>query len=177
MYDERRFSTVTTFLDGFEGLGLTEREDRNPAGYEGHPKGVMISLTPIWGLQLERLELKKEETEVFSESIGRLAGLSVLAIKKHRAFGLKSFKILMAICNKAANNDNKITVQECKETYENLGEPLGKMYQMFSYDNQKVPAIRFIKSNDGRIIEIVEEAMLAYRRIHDRTLRFIRSLR
>ena len=173
----RRFTTIITFLNGFEGMGLIEKENRNPPGYEDDVRGMMIALTNIWDLQLERLERKGEETEVFSEAIGRLAALSVLAIQGSRFAGLKPFKILSNICDVAAKNNRKIKIQECREIFERNKEPVARMYQMFSYDNQKVPGIRFVEKYDAREILIKEEAILANNRVNERAQRFIRRIR
>lgn len=182
-FDELRHShknihTVKIIIKGLEEMSppFLEVVDRNPEGYEYNPRGVYLSLTPVWNLMLERLERNKRETEVFSEAVGKLLTLSVLREMRYACCGVRSFKPVALIANRVPDDKTYITMDEINDIYDSIGLPRGTFYQMMSYDGQKDPGIRLIKANTEKGILLTRHAIRAYTLIRQRGIQLLRRL-
>lgn len=167
----KNLNTTEFFLEGFEKSGYIKMVDNNPKGYKGEKDGIKISLTPIWKTSLRRLESKGKETEVFSQSIGALLSLSVLAKQEGKPCGVRLFTAFSNMCDLAGNNmndKNKVSLDDCKALFAKEGRTIGRFYQALSEDNQKVDALRFISKNDGKNIVVSTNAINFHRRISKR---------
>jgi len=171
----KRMSTTKELLFGFADSGYIKIIDKNPEGYEGYPKEVWVSLTPIWDNMLRRLYKNKKEKEVFTHNIGSLLTLSILSKQEGRPCGLRLWKALASMCDEADNNNREVSLDTCKVIFSKEGRTGAKYYQLLAFDNQRVKDIRFIEKNDGEKITITENALNAYRIIRQRADGLVRK--
>jgi hypothetical protein len=178
-HSHKNINTVKVIIKGLEvrPSPFIEVSDENPPGYEHDPRGVFVSLTPVWNLMLERLERNEKETNIFSESIGKLLTLSILRDMKYACCGVRSYKPIALLASKVPDDKTEITMDEIHEIYDGIKLPRGTFYQMMSYDGQKDPGIRLIKANTGKGILLTRHAIRAYSLIRQRGLQILRGVR
>lgn len=154
-FDELRYAvkslkTAVKFVKGLEGMGFVETWDTNPEEYKDHPGGIKISLTPIWDGVIDRLERDRNETVVFSEDIGRILALSILAELKAenavRFCGQTSFLPMIRLARKGNNDTTPISIRDAEEIF---GSKM-KYARMRAIDNRRDPSIRAVKYDNGK---------------------------
>lgn len=170
-------STVVIFIKGWEARKFIDVIDKNPEGYEEDPRGVYISLASIWNKVLSRLERNKKETQAFSEATGKLLTLPILKDAGYSFAGVRTYKPMALLASRVKDDETPITIDAVKDIFDECGLPIGKFYQMESYDNQRDPSIRFIKKNTGKEIYLQRHVIRARKLIHQRALEIARKRR
>ncbi len=165
----KRMAETKEFTIFLENLGLIDKE------YNEENKEEMFSLNDCWKGTIQKIIDKKEETDVFCQSIGSLLALSYYANKESGNCGEKLFKSLVVICMEAINHNGDVSEDFVKNTFSSDGKLLRKYYQLDSVNSSMNKKIKFFEKSYGKMITISQSALNGYTHIQKRANEIIRK--